>query len=74
MEVNTQNVPSHGEIIALLLNNQSRNQTWLAQKCNCTQGFISQVINGLAIPSLQTALRMSAALNTPVEQIFFDLF
>ncbi len=45
------------------------NQTELAEKAKLTQAALSQVISGVRIPSLQTAINLTEALSVKFEDL-----
>ena len=46
-------------------------QAELAERCGVTRKTVNTVENGVFIPSTLLALKMSLALNAPVEQLFW---
>jgi transcriptional regulator with XRE-family HTH domain len=42
----------------------------LARRAGITQSHVNRIKNGRVVPSLETALRICAALDLPVERVF----
>ena len=42
----------------------------LARRTGLTQGHLNRIKNGRVVPSLKTALRICAALDLPVDEVF----
>ena len=56
-----------------VLLSQERTQSWLARKVGCSVSFVSRISSGERRIPVWFAEKTSAALNLPIDVLFFDL-
>lgn len=55
-----------------ILKEQGRSQTWLCDKVGISKTSMSSIVNGESIPKLMIALRISKAIEVPVDEIWIE--
>lgn len=66
------NLNKLGQNIKNKRNARSMTQEQLAEKCDISSVFLSQIENSHKVPSLETLYKIADALEIPIESIFRD--
>lgn len=56
--------------IKKVLDEQGRKNKYLAQKVKISESYLSNIVKGKNIPSVELALKIANAINVPVDQLF----